>query len=195
MWAVWSTSHVNTLSGRRLILVLRSFWVNYSAELLFGVNVQINMQEPGTSPFKCHWRNYVAINCMQDPLLIYPVVLIVLWRCANHIPDSKQQNADLFLYGVCVCFGYVRKIPESNEHDGLWIHILQTFYVFEKDSVYLSVHVKLSHLSHWFHCAWHFESRVSQDLRLPLHWGAALSTSNTDLQGNIMGSNDIIKQY
>jgi len=104
MWAVWNTSHVNTLSRSSLILVLRSFWVNYSAELLVEMNVQINMQEPGTSPFKCHWRNYVAINCTQDRLLIYPVVLIVLWRCIFLIA-----NNEIFSYMVCVYLFWVRQ--------------------------------------------------------------------------------------
>lgn len=59
-----NTLHVNTLSRRRLTLMLRSFGETILLNCVLELNVQINMQDPEWSPVK--------------GLLISPVVLLIL---------------------------------------------------------------------------------------------------------------------
>lgn len=67
------TWHLNTLSKRRLSHVLKILWgylLNCTLESMFK-SICKKM-----SPFNRHWSNHVAINCMQDLLLISSFVYL-----------------------------------------------------------------------------------------------------------------------
>lgn len=136
MWAM----HVNTLCRRRLILFCMFEWMCKSI-----------CKDPETSPFNRYWTNYVAINCMQDPLLMSSVVLIILWVLII-VPMTDNISPC-----VCACtptLGVSGRLSQLNMMTSGFIPNIHHI------SFTPAVHVKQSRLSHWFHCAWHFRSKA-----------------------------------
>lgn len=92
--------------------------------MLWNGCAKINMQDPETLLFNCHWRNHVAINCMQSPLLnSSPVLKHSVKRLLDvHIIFIVTYNLLVYLclYDVCVftsvcmCFRCVRTVPLSH---------------------------------------------------------------------------------
>lgn len=59
--------------------------INYFAEVYPKMNVQVDMRDPETPAFNCQGRNCVAINCMENLVLVSSVVFTVFTVCAFQV--------------------------------------------------------------------------------------------------------------
>lgn len=59
--------------------------INYFAEVYPKMNVQVDMRDPETPAFNCQGRNCVAINCMENLVLVSSVVFSLHSLCISSI--------------------------------------------------------------------------------------------------------------
>lgn len=87
--------------------------ISYFAEVYPKTNVQVGMRDPETPAFNCQGRNCVAINCMENLVLVSSVVLVFQFQLSwdAFIMRMKSSQFVHFKYLVYLRHIYLKLCP------------------------------------------------------------------------------------